>query len=237
VKGVRFDSWRRVGAAMQAVKVYNLRDVDELVFFDISATPNQRRPDFEQIEELTRECFMPMTVGGGVRTIDDMGCLLQAGADKVAINTAAVEQPSLMRKGADRFGRQCMVACLDVRRQGEDWEVVTHCGRKSTGQSVLECARSMEAEGAGEIILTSVDQDGTMEGYDLALIKIVTQAVQIPVVASGGAGCYQHMVEAVTQSGAAAVAAASMFHFTEQTPKESKLRLGAEGIPVRAMME
>jgi cyclase len=166
-----------------------------------------------------------------------MGCLLQAGADKVAINTAAVEQPSLMRKGADRFGRQCMVACLDVRRQGEDWEVVTHCGRKSTGQSVLECARSMEAEGAGEIILTSVDQDGTMEGYDLALIKIVTQAVQIPVVASGGAGCYQHMVEAVTQSGAAAVAAASMFHFTEQTPKESKLRLGAEGIPVRAMME
>jgi cyclase len=222
---------------MQAVKVYNLRDVDELVFFDISATPNQRRPDFEQIEELTRECFMPMTVGGGVRTIDDMGCLLQAGADKVAINTAAVEQPSLMRKGADRFGRQCMVACLDVRRQGEDWEVVTHCGRKSTGQSVLECARSMEAEGAGEIILTSVDQDGTMEGYDLALIKIVTQAVQIPVVASGGAGCYQHMVEAVTQSGAAAVAAASMFHFTEQTPKESKLRLGAEGIPVRAMME
>lgn len=222
---------------MQAVKVYNLRDVDELVFFDISATPNQRRPDFEQIEELTRECFMPMTVGGGVRTIDDMGCLLQAGADKVAINTAAVEQPSLMRKGADRFGRQCMVACLDVRRQGEDWEVVTHCGRKSTGQSVLECARSMEAEGAGEIILTSVDQDGTMEGYDLALIKMVTQAVQIPVVASGGAGCYQHMVEAVTQSGAAAVAAASMFHFTEQTPKESKLRLGAEGIPVRAMME
>ena len=222
---------------MQAVKVYNLRDVDELVFFDISATPNQRRPDFEQIEELTRECFMPMTVGGGVRTIDDMGCLLQAGADKVAINTAAVEQPSLMRKGADRFGRQCMVACLDVRRQGEDWEVVTHCGRKATGQSVLECARSMEAEGAGEIILTSVDQDGTMEGYDLALIKMVTQAVQIPVVASGGAGCYQHMVEAVTQSGAAAVAAASMFHFTEQTPKESKLRLGAEGIPVRAMIE
>lgn len=236
VKGVRFDSWRRVGAAMQAVKVYNLRDVDELVFFDITATPNQRRPDFEQIEELTRECFMPMTVGGGVRTIHDMECLLQAGADKVAINTAAVERPSLLREGADRFGRQCIVACLDVCRRDEDWEVVTHCGRQPAGQSVVKCAKSMEADGAGEIILTSIDQDGTMEGYDLALIKMVTQAVRIPVVASGGAGSYQHMVEAVVQSGAAAVAAASMFHFTEQTPKEAKIRMGEQGIPVRAIM-
>jgi cyclase len=236
VKGVRFDSWRRVGAAMQTVKVYNLRDVDELVFFDIAATPNQSRPAFEQIEELAQECFMPMTVGGGVQTVDDMECLLQAGADKVAINTAAVEQPSLLRKGADRFGRQCMVACLDVRRRGEGWEVVTHCGQQATGQSVVECAQSMEAEGAGEIILTSIDQDGTMDGYDLPLIKAVTQVIQIPVIASGGAGNYQHMVEAITESGAAAVAAASMFHFTEQTPKEAKLMLKSQGISVRAGM-
>ncbi len=236
VKGVRFDSWRRVGAAMQTVKVYNMRDVDELVFFDITATPNQRRPNFEQIEELARESFMPLTVGGGVRTIDDIKRLLQAGADKVAINTAVVEQSSLLRKGADHFGRQCMVACLDAQQTGNGWEVVTHCGSKPTGHSVVECAQAMEAGGAGEIILTSIDQDGAMDGYDLALIKAVSQAVQIPVVASGGAGNYQHMVEAITESGASAVAAASMFHFTEQTPKEAKLMLKSRGIPVRTMM-
>lgn len=233
VKGVGFDSWRRVGSAVQAVKVYNMREVDELVFFDITATPDQRRPDFHQIEDLASECFMPMTVGGGIRSVEDIGNLLSVGADKVAINTAAVETPELIREGAARFGAQCIVVGIDARSTGGGWEVLTHCGKYRTGLHPVEHARRVEALGAGEIILTSIDRDGTMQGYDVELTRRVAEAVRIPVVASGGAGSYAHMADVLRQTRAAAVAAASIYHFTEQTPREAKLFLKNQGFNVR----
>lgn len=233
VKGVGFDSWRRVGSAVQAVKVYNMREVDELVFFDITATPDRRQPDFDQIEDLASECFMPMTVGGGVRRIEDIGNLLSVGADKVAINTAAVESPDLIREGADRFGVQCIVVGIDARSTGSGWEVFTQCGKQRTGLDPVAHARRVEALGAGEIILTSIDRDGTMQGYDVELTRRVAESVGIPVVASGGAGTYAHMAEILRQTRVAAVAAASIYHFTEQTPREAKLFLKNQGFNVR----
>jgi len=233
VKGVGFDSWRRVGSAMQTVKVYSMREVDELVFFDIMATPQSRRPDFEQIGDLARECSMPMTVGGGVRSIDDIAGLLAVGADKVAMNTAAVATPELIRQGADQFGVQCVVVAIDAKRTTCGWEVFSNCGRKPTGIGPVEHALRAESLGAGEIILTSIDRDGTMQGYDVELVRQVAGAVRIPVVASGGAGCYADMAEVLDGTGAAAVAAASIFHFTEQTPREAKLYLSDYGIKVR----
>lgn len=233
VKGVGFDSWRRVGSAVQAVKVYNMREVDELAFFDITATPERRRPDFDQIKDLATECFMPMTVGGGVRSVEDIGRLLSVGADKVAINTAAVESPEVIRQGAERFGVQCVVVGIDARSVGDGWEVMTRCGKQPTGLDPVEHARHVETLGAGEIILTSVDRDGTMEGYDVELTRRVAEAVRIPVIASGGAGTYAHMAEVLRQSRAAAVAAASIYHFTEQTPREAKLFLKSQGFNVR----
>lgn len=233
VKGVGFDSWRRVGSAVQAVKVYNMREVDELVFFDITATPDRRQPDFDQIEDLASECFMPMTVGGGVRSVEDIGNLLSVGADKVAINTAAVESPELIRDGAERFGVQCIVVGIDARSTAGGWEVLTHCGKHPTGLDPVEHARCVESLGAGEIILTSIDRDGTMQGYDVELTRRVAEAVRIPVVASGGAGTYAHMAEVLRQTRVAAVAAASIYHYTEQTPREAKLFLKAQGFNVR----
>jgi cyclase len=233
VKGIGFDSWRRVGSAVQAVKVYNMREVDELVFFDISATPDRRRPDFSQIEDLAAECFMPMTVGGGVRSTGDIQDLLSVGADKVAINTAAVETPILIREGADRFGTQCISVGIDAMRLSDRWEVYTHCGKHPTGLDPVEHARRVEALGAGEIILTSIDRDGTMRGYDVELARRVASAVKIPVVASGGAGSYADMAEVLRQTRASAVAAASIYHFTEQTPREAKLYLREHGFNVR----
>jgi cyclase len=234
VKGVAFDSWRRVGSAMQAVKVYNLREVDELVFLDITATRAGRPPDFAAVDELADECFMPLTVGGGVRTVEDVRRLLQVGADKVAINTAAVERPELIREVASRFGSQCVVVSIDVRRHpGGRCEVFTHSGTSATGLDPVDLARRVAELGAGEILLTSIDRDGTMEGYDVERIRGVSAAVSIPVIASGGAGNYAHMAEAIEQGQATAVAAASIFHFTEQTPLEAKRFLRGRGINVR----
>jgi cyclase len=219
---------------MQAVKVYNLREVDELVFLDISATRDDRPPDFESIDELADECFMPLTVGGGVRSVEDVRHLLQVGADKVAINTAAVQRPELVRDVADRFGTQCVVVSIDARRRSDGThDVATHAGSRSTGQDPVEVARRAEAMGAGEILLTSIDRDGTLSGYDLELTRAVAQAVSIPVIASGGAGSYADMAAALEQ-GAAAVAAAAMFHFTQQTPLEAKRYLRGRGFPVRS---
>lgn len=223
---------------MQAVRVYNLRDVDELVFLDIAATPNHRPPDFELVADIARECFMPLTVGGGVNSISNVEQLLRVGADKVAVGTAIVEQPQFLQNCADRFGSQCMVACLDVRRHKDlEWEVVTHCGNNPTGKSASATAKVMESNGAGEIILNSIDQDGTMEGYDYELASAVAEAVRIPLIVSGGAGTYQHMVKAIKECGANAVAAASLFHFTEQTPNELKRKMAENGIPVRTALQ
>lgn len=233
VKGVGFDSWRRVGTVLPAIKVYNARDVDELILLDISATPEGREPDYDSIEEFSAECFVPLTVGGGVREIGDITKLLRVGADKITINTAAYESPELVQQAARRFGSQCIVVAIDVHRLQDDRrECYSHCGTRPTGRKPAEWARQVEALGAGEILLTSIERDGTMNGYDLDVIRQVASSVGIPVIASGGAGNYEHLHECIS-SGASAVAAASMFHFTEQTPLAAKQYLAAQGVPVR----
>lgn len=234
VKGIGFDSWRRVGPVLPAVKVYNQREVDELVLVDIVAHDTGDEPDVESINDFGQDCFVPLTVGGGITNLGQVQKLLRAGADKVCVNTAAYENPELITKIATRFGSQCAVASIDVRAQeGGGWRCFSHAGRTPTGRDVLEWAREVEDRGAGEILVTSIERDGTMEGYDLALIEQVAGVVRIPVIASGGAGNYDHMVAAVLQGGASAVAAASIFHFTEQTPAGAKAALAAAGVPVR----
>jgi len=234
VKGVRFDSWRHVGSAMQAIKVYNMRGVDELVFLDVAATPNDRPPDFELIDDLADDCFMPMAVGGGVRTLEDVRRLLQVGADKVVIGTAAVSTPDVVTEAASRFGSQCVVVAIDTAEAGPGQPTVrVRCGREDAGLDPVEFAVRMEELGAGEILLTSVDRDGTMTGYDLETLAAVSTAVSVPVIASGGAGSYEDMSSALEVGDASAVAAASMFHFTEQTPMEAKVHLRSRGFPVR----
>ncbi len=235
VKGAGFDSWRAVGSPMQAVKVFNRRDVDELVILDINATPLETEPDFAQIATLAEECFVPLTVGGGVRSVACIRKLLHAGADKVAINTHAYVNPTLVTDGATCFGSQCIVAAVDYRRTANGRaECFSHCGTVATGLRPVQWARRLEELGAGEILLTSIERDGLMEGYDLETLRAVTAAVSIPVIASGGAGNYEHMRAAIQDGGASAVAASSMFHFTHQTPAEAKRALAAANIPVRS---
>lgn len=234
VKGIGFNSWRRVGPVLPAIKVYNQREVDELVLVDIVAHQSDEDPDFESIDEFSQDCFVPLTVGGGITHIEQVQRLLRAGADKIAVNTASYAYPDLISAIASRHGAQCVVASVDVRRGGSgEWECYSHAGQQPTGRGVVDWVRELEDRGAGEILITSIDRDGTMTGYDLSLTAAVVSAVKIPVIASGGAGNYQHMVDAVLQAGASAVAAASIFHFTEQTPAEAKKILAAAGIPVR----
>lgn len=229
VKGKAFDSWRRTGSVMQTVKVYDMRGVDELVLLDIAATDEGREPDFALVDEVADECFMPLTVGGGIKTLEHVRGLLKVGADKVAINTATVENPSLVTETARKFGAQCVVASIDFRGT----EVFTHSGKKATGLDVVAHAKACEKLGAGEILLTSVERDGCMTGYDLGVTRRVSEAVGIPVIASGGAGSYEDMAKAVLEGKASAIAAAAVFHFTEQTPREAKEHLRSRGIPVR----
>ena len=234
VKGEGFDSWRRIGSVMQSVKVYNLREVDELAFLDIAATRAGRSPDFALIDEIADECFMPLTVGGGIRTIDDVRGLLKVGADKVAVNSAAVESPDLIRQIASRFGSQCVIVSIDFRRgadgRAEAW---TRSGTRATAKDPVDLARQAEKLGAGEILLTSIERDGTLRGYDVETIRRVSEAVGIPVIASGGCGSYEHMEAALRDGKASAVAAAAMFHFTQQTPLEAKQFLKSRGFAVR----
>lgn len=232
VKGVRFDSWRRVGSMLPAVKVYNARDVDELIVVDITANQEGRTADEQWVRGFSAFCFVPLTVGGGIARPDQITGLLQAGADKVSIGTAAYEHPAFIEETARRFGSQCVVVSIDVTRNGDELACVARSGTRPVARNPVEWAREMADRGAGEILLTSIDRDGTMEGYDLDLVAAVANAVDVPVIASGGAGNYRHMVEAI-EAGASAVAAASMFHFTEQTPVEAKKMLASAGIPVR----
>lgn len=234
VKGVAFDSWRRVGTIMPAVKVYNIRQVDELIVLDITATLNGRSPDYDEVREFSAECFVPLTMGGGIRSIEDIKMLLRAGADKVSINSAAYKHPELITAAAERFGSQCVVVSIDARKGvGGGYRCHSHCGTRDTGLDPGDWAEQMEQRGAGEILITSIDQDGVTNGYDIDLIRRVTNRVSIPVIASGGAGNYEHLYAALNVGGASAVAAASMFHFTEQTPLEAKMFLSSRGIPVR----
>ena len=233
VKGERFTSDRRVGAAQQAIRVYNRREVDEMIFLDVTATPSGRPPNFAMIDQLADECFVPLTVGGGVRTVEDISMLLHVGADKVSLNTAAVHNPALIADGARQFGSQCIVLAIDVRREDGRWAVYTGCGRTRTELDPVAWARRAEELGAGEILLTSIDRDGTQSGYDVEITCLVSSAVSIPVIASGGAGGYADMVAALRVGRASAVAAASIYHFTEMTPREAKIHLREEGFAVR----
>lgn len=234
VKGVGFNSWRRVGPVLPAVKVYNSRDVDELILVDITASIEKNLPDIDSIVDFSVECSVPFTVGGGITELSQILALLHAGADKISINSSAYSNPNLIETAAKRFGAQCIVASIDVKQMDDGKYVcLSHSGTLITEKNPIEWAKELADLGAGEILLTSVDRDGTMLGYDLALIEKVASNVDIPVIASGGAGSYQHMVDAIKEAGASAVAAASIFHFTELTPAGAKAALEKAGIPVR----
>ena len=234
VKGIGFDSWRRVDTVMPAIKVYNTRDVDELVLLDISATLDNRDLDYEAIEEYSSECFVPFSIGGGIRNIEQVRKLLFTGADKVVINSASYSNSQLIADVARRFGSQCIIASIDAKRVGNGkYECFSHSGKVPTDKEPGKWAKELEAMGAGEILITSIEKDGTMEGYDIELIRQITDKVKIPVIASGGAGDYEDMFKALEQGKSSAVAAASIFHFTERTPMEAKKFLAEKGIPVR----
>lgn len=228
VKGRQFKSWRTVGHALQAVKIYQSRGIDELIFLDINATPSRRRPNFDLIEQLTEECFMPIAVGGGVRDMEDIHSLMNCGADKVVVCTAAIENPRFIGNATDRWGSQAIVACIDVK----DGKVSSHCGSSTHDLDPVDWARTLVDLGVGEIMVNSVDRDGMMEGYDTELLKRICDAVSVPVIASGGCGSYEHMKQAI-DAGAEAVAAGAMYQFTDQTPKEAAQFLKREGIEVR----
>ena len=234
VKGVGFDSWRRVGPVLPAIKVYNSRDVDELVLVDILASQEGTAPDHHSIRDFSEECAVPLSVGGGIDSLEHIVLLLHAGADKVAINSAAYAKPELIDAAAARFGSQCVVVSVDARRSVEgEYRCFSHSGTVDTRRDPVAWARELAGRGAGEILLTSIDRDGTMEGYDFDLVERVAGAVDLPVIASGGAGNYRHMIDVVKQAGASAVACASIFHFTEQTPAGAKAAMREAGIAVR----
>jgi cyclase len=234
VKGIGFDSWRRVGPVLPAIKVYNQREVDELILVDIMAHRGDQDLDFESIQDFGQDCFVPLTVGGGITQIEQVGRLLRAGADKISLNTFAFERPEFVTEIANRFGSQCVVASIDVKQDPEHgWRCYSHAGQRPTEFGITHWAREMESRGAGEILVTSIDRDGTMLGYDMPLVEETVKAVRIPVIASGGAGSYDDMVSVVKQAGASAVAAASIFHFTELTPAGAKMAMSEAGIAVR----
>ncbi len=233
VKGVGFVNLKDAGDAVEAARAYDMEGADELCFLDITASFEERKILLDVVGRTAEQVFMPLTVGGGVRTLDDIRDLLKAGADKVSINTAAVQRPEFVRQAAERFGTQCIVVAIDAKRTGDRWEVFTHGGRNPSGRDAVEWARTMESSGAGEILLTSMDRDGTKAGYDLALTAAVSEAVGLPVIASGGAGTLEHLYEGFAQGKADAVLAASIFHYRQHTIPEAKAYLQSRGIPVR----
>ena len=238
VKGVNFVDIRDAGDPVEVARRYNEQGADEITFLDITASHESRDTTYETVERMAAEVFIPLTVGGGVRTVEDIRKLLNAGADKVSINTAAVFNPEFVREAADRFGSQCIVVAIDAKRVSADgeparWEIFTHGGRKPTGLDAVEWARKMVEMGAGELLLTSMDRDGTKVGFDLGLTRAVADAVAVPVIASGGVGELQHLADGVTKGGADAVLAASIFHFGQHSIPEAKAFMKAQGIEVR----
>ena len=233
VKGVNFVELRDAGDPVEIARRYDEQGADELCFLDITATSDDRDLILHVIEEVAAQVFIPLTVGGGVRKVEDVRRLLNAGADKVSINTSAVQNPQLVQDAADRYGSQCIVVAIDAKRVGDRWEVFTHGGRTATGLDAVEWARKVEALGAGEILLTSMDRDGTREGFDLELTRAVVDAVNIPVIASGGVGSLEHLADGVQRGGADAVLAASIFHFGEYTVGQAKAVMAERGIEVR----
>ena len=234
VKGINFINLIDAGDPAEQAKIYNDQGADEICFLDISASHENRNTTLEVVKKTTENCFVPLTVGGGVRTIEDINNLLLAGADKVSINTAAVTNENLITESAQRFGSQCIVVAVDAKKINNDkWEVFTYGGRKPTGKDVLKFVQKMEAFGAGEILLTSMDRDGTKKGYDLDLTKKISDLVNIPVIASGGVGSLEHLHQGFKIGKASAVLAASIFHFGEYSIQDAKKYLDSRGIPVR----
>ena len=234
VKGVNFVELRDAGDPVEIARRYDEQGADELTFLDITASSDQRDIILHVIEAVAEEVFIPLTVGGGVRSVDDVRRLLNAGADKISVNTAALQNPQLVADASSRYGAQCIVVAIDAKRAADGrWEVYTHGGRKTTGRDAVEWAVEVERLGAGEILLTSMDRDGTRQGFDLELTRAVSDAVGIPVIASGGVGTLQHLADGVTLGRADAVLAASIFHFGEFTVREAKAFMAAQGIAVR----
>lgn len=237
VKGSKFNNWRRVGSVLPAIKIFNQREVDELIVSDISASQNHNEPDYETIKDFCSDCFVPLTIAGGINNIEHVQKLFDVGTDKISVNTAAYENPKLISQIANQFGSQSIVASIDVKRKNNDeWDCYSYSGTKKTNKELKNWIKELEDRGAGEILITSIDYDGTMSGYDLQLIKSVTEITKVPVIASGGAGNFQHMSDAILKSGASAVAAGSIFQFTEQTPIEIKKKLSECGIKTRTFM-
>ena len=238
VKGVKFVDLRDAGDPVEAAKAYDAAGADELCFLDITASHEARGTLIDVVSRTAEQCFMPLTVGGGVRTVEDIRALLNAGADKVSINTAAVNRRDFVREAAEKFGEQCIVVAIDAKRvsapdEAPRWEIFTHGGRNRTGIDAIDYAREVTERGAGEILLTSMDRDGTGEGFDIALTRAVSDAVPVPVIASGGVGTLDHLVDGIAEGRASAVLAASIFHFGTFTIGEAKRRLAEAGLPVR----
>ena len=235
VKGVNFVDLRDAGDPVEQAKVYDAAGADELCFLDITASHEERGTLLDIVARTAEVCFMPLTVGGGVRSVEDARALLLAGADKVAVNSAAVARPELVGEIADRFGAQCVVGSVDARRVGEGrWEIFTHGGRRPTGVDALALAMRLAELGAGELLVTSMDGDGTQKGYDLELTRTIADAVSVPVIASGGVGTLEHLVDGVVSGHASAVLAASIFHFGQHSVKDARKALAAAGIAVRS---
>ena len=234
IKTIRFDEYRDIGAPRTMGKVFDSQDVDELIFMDISASQERRDPDWENIQAFAEECAMPLTIGGGIRQLEHIRKLLQVGADKITINTHAVENPTFITEAANGFGSQCIVVAIDAKQYAAgQYEVLVNGGHDSTGLDVVAWAKTVEERGAGEILITSIDRDGTMEGYDLDLINSVASAVNIPVIANGGAGLLYDLIEVVRETNASAIACSSIFAFTDNKPIKAKAFMQDHGLNVR----
>ena len=232
VKGINFVDLKDAGDPVEQAKIYSDGGADEICFLDITASNENRDTIYDVVKETSKKCFVPLTVGGGVRSVDDINKLLNCGADKVSINTAAVQNPSVVKESSKKFGSQCIVVAIDAKKKGDTWEIFTHGGRKETGINVIEFALKMEKSGAGELLVTSMDKDGTLSGYDIELMKTISESVNIPVIASGGVGTLDHLVDGI-KSGASAVLAASIFHYGTYSVNEAKQYLASKDIPVR----
>jgi cyclase len=233
VKGINFVDLKDAGDPVEQAKIYSDGGADEICFLDITASNENRETIYDVVERTSKKCFVPLTVGGGVRSVEDINKLLNYGADKVSINTAAVENPRVIEESSKKFGSQCIVVAIDAKKKNDKWEIFTHGGRNNSGINALEFAKKMENSGAGELLVTSMDRDGTQVGYDNELMSNITAIVNIPVIASGGVGNLDHLVDGIKLGNASAVLAASIFHYGKHSVKEAKEYLDSKGIPVR----
>jgi cyclase len=233
VKGINFVDLKDAGDPVEQAKIYSDGGADEICFLDITASNENRETIYDVVERTSKKCFVPLTVGGGVRSVEDINKLLNCGADKVSINTAAVENPKVIEESSKKFGSQCIVVAIDAKKKNDKWEIFTHGGRNNSGINALEFVKKMENSGAGELLVTSMDRDGTQVGYDNELMSNITALVNIPVIASGGVGNLDHLADGIKLGNASAVLAASIFHYGKHSVKEAKEYLASKGIPVR----